>query len=98
MEARVSIVWIIIIGLVAGIIARMISPGPNNPTGFILTALLGIAGAFVATFIGQAIGWYRPDQGAGLLGATVGAILVLFIWNRLVAHRVISDPGNRRWL
>jgi uncharacterized membrane protein YeaQ/YmgE (transglycosylase-associated protein family) len=98
MEAQVGIVWIIFIGLVAGIIARFISPGPNNPSGFILTALLGIAGAFVATFIGQAIGWYRPDQGAGLLGATVGAILVLFIWNRLVAHRVISDPGQRRWL
>jgi uncharacterized membrane protein YeaQ/YmgE (transglycosylase-associated protein family) len=98
MEAQVGIVWIIFIGLVAGIIARFISPGPNNPSGFILTALLGIAGAFVATFIGQAIGWYRPDQGAGLLGATVGAVLVLFIWNRLVAHRVISDPGNRRWL
>ena len=93
-----GIVWIIFIGLVAGIIARFISPGPNNPSGFILTALLGIAGAFVATFIGQAIGWYRPDQGAGLLGATVGAVLVLFIWNRLVAHRMISDPGNRRWL
>jgi uncharacterized membrane protein YeaQ/YmgE (transglycosylase-associated protein family) len=98
MEAQVGIVWIIFIGLVAGIIARFSSPGPNNPSGFILTALLGIAGAFVATFIGQAIGWYRPDQGAGLLGATVGAVLVLFIWNRLVAHRVISDPGNRRWL
>jgi uncharacterized membrane protein YeaQ/YmgE (transglycosylase-associated protein family) len=98
MEAQVSIVWIIIIGLVAGIIARMVSPGPNNPTGFILTGLLGIAGAFVSTFIGQAVGWYRPDQGAGLLGATVGAVLVLFIWNRLVARRVISDPGNRRWL
>jgi uncharacterized membrane protein YeaQ/YmgE (transglycosylase-associated protein family) len=98
MEAQVGIVWIIFIGLVAGIIARFISPGPNNPSGFILTALLGIAGAFVATFIGQAIGWYRPDQGAGLLGATVGAVLVLFIWNRLVAHRMISDPGNRRWL
>jgi uncharacterized membrane protein YeaQ/YmgE (transglycosylase-associated protein family) len=98
MEAQVGIVWIIFIGLVAGIIARFISPGPNNPSGFILTALLGIAGAFVATFIGQAIGWYRPDQGAGLLGATVGAVVVLFIWNRLVAHRVISDPGQRRWL
>ena len=98
MKAQVGIVWIIFIGLVAGIIARFISPGPNNPSGFILTALLGIAGAFVATFIGQAIGWYRPDQGAELLGATIGAILVLFIWNRLVAHRVISDPRNRRWL
>ena len=87
-----GIVWIIFIGLVAGIIARFISPGPNNPSGFILTALLGIAGAFVATFIGQAIGWYRPDQGAGLLGATVGAVLVLFIWNRLVAHSHDQRP------
>jgi Transglycosylase associated protein len=55
---------------------------------------LGIAGAFVATFIGQTIGWYRLDQGAGLIGATVGPLLVLFIWNRLVAGRVVSDPGN----
>jgi uncharacterized membrane protein YeaQ/YmgE (transglycosylase-associated protein family) len=54
----------------------------------------------VATFLGQAVGWYRADQGAGLIGATVGAILILFIWNRLVANRTISDPGvtGRRWL
>jgi uncharacterized membrane protein YeaQ/YmgE (transglycosylase-associated protein family) len=88
-----GIIWIILIGLVAGIIARMLSPGPNNPQGFILTAVLGIAGAFFATWIGQAIGWYRPDQGAGFIGATVGALVVLFIWHRLVAARVISDPG-----
>ena len=88
-----NILWIIIIGFVAGLIARFLAPGPNNPTGLILTTLLGIAGAFLATFIGQAIGWYRPDQGAGFIGATVGAILVLFIWNRLVASHVISDPG-----
>jgi uncharacterized membrane protein YeaQ/YmgE (transglycosylase-associated protein family) len=53
----------------------------------------GIVGAFVATFIGQAVGWYRLDQGAGLIGATVGAVIVLFIWNRLVAHHVIGDRG-----
>ena len=88
-----GILWIIIIGLVAGIIARWVSPGPNTPQGFILTAVLGIAGAFLATWIGQAIGWYRPDQGAGFIGATVGAVLVLFIWNRLVAGRVIPDLG-----
>ena len=88
-----GILWIIIIGLVAGIIARWISPGPNTPQGFILTTVLGIAGAFLATWIGQAIGWYRPDQGAGFIGATVGAVLVLFIWNRLVAGRVIPDLG-----
>ena len=89
-----NIIWIIVIGFVAGIIARFLSPGPNEPTGFILTTLLGIAGAFLATFIGQTIGWYRLDQGAGLIGATVGALIVLFIWNRLVVHHVVSDPGG----
>ena len=74
------ILWLIIIGFVAGIIAKLIHPGPNEPSGFVLTTLLGIAGAFVATYLGQAIGWYRPDQGAGLIGATVGAIIVLVIW------------------
>ena len=89
-----SIIWIIVIGFVAGIIARLLSPGPNNPSGFILTTILGIVGAFLATYLGQAIGWYRADQGAGFIGATVGAVIVLFIWNRLVAARVISDPGG----
>ena len=88
-----NIIWIIIIGFIAGLIARFLSPGPNEPKGFILTTALGIAGSFLATFLGQMIGWYRADQGAGLIAATVGAVLVLFIWNRLVASRVISDPG-----
>ena len=90
--------WIVVIGFVAGIIARFLAPGSNNPSGFILTTLLGIAGAFIATLVGQAIGWYRQDQGAGLIGAVVGALIVLFIWHRLVAARVIPDPGTRRWL
>src|SRR5690348_11323812 len=99
-----NIIWIIIIGFVAGLIARFLSPGPNNPQGFILTTALGIAGAFLATFIGQSVGWYRLDQGAGLVGATVGAIIILAIWHRLVAHNVVGDPGApgaappRRWL
>ena len=93
-----SILWIIVIGLVAGIIARFLAPGPNNPQGFILTTILGIVGAFLATFIGQTVGWYRLDQGAGLIGAVVGAVVVLFIWHRLVARGVIQDPGARRWL
>ena len=88
-----NILWIILIGFVAGIIARMVSSGPNNPTGFILTVVLGIAGSFMATFIGQTIGWYRPDQGAGFVMATIGACAVLFIWNRLVVGGSISDPG-----
>jgi uncharacterized membrane protein YeaQ/YmgE (transglycosylase-associated protein family) len=88
-----SFVWIVLVGFVAGIIARWLSPGPNNPSGFILTTVLGIAGAFLATFIGQAIGWYNSSQGAGFITATVGAVVVLFIWNRLVAMRAIPDPG-----
>ncbi len=88
-----GIIWIIIVGFVAGIIARMISPGPNNPQGFLLTVVLGIAGAFLATFIGQAIGHYGPDQGAGFITSTLGALVVLFIWNRLVAARKIKDPS-----
>ena len=87
--------WILLIGFVAGIIARMLSPGPNNPSGFILTTVLGIAGAFLATFIGQQFGHYGPNQGAGFITATIGALVVLFIWNRLVASRMISDPGQR---
>jgi uncharacterized membrane protein YeaQ/YmgE (transglycosylase-associated protein family) len=86
-----GLIWIIIVGFVAGIIARFLSPGPNNPSGFILTTLLGIAGAFVATWIGQAIGHYGADQGAGFITATIGALVVLFIWNRLVASGVMRD-------
>jgi len=86
-----GIIWIIIVGFVAGIIARFLSPGPNNPSGFILTTILGIVGAFLATFLGQAIGHYGPEQGAGFITATIGAIVVLFIWNRLVASGVLPN-------
>jgi uncharacterized membrane protein YeaQ/YmgE (transglycosylase-associated protein family) len=86
-----GIIWINIVGFIAGIIARILSPGPNNPSGIILTTVLGIIGAFLATWIGQAIGHYGPDQGAGFIMATIGALIVLFIWNRLVASGVIKD-------
>jgi uncharacterized membrane protein YeaQ/YmgE (transglycosylase-associated protein family) len=94
-----GIIWIAVIGLLAGIIARFLLPGPNNPQGFLVTMVIGIAGAFVATFIGQSIGWYRHDQGAGLIGATLGSIIVLFIWHRLVVQRAVNDPGviNTNW-
>ena len=82
-----GILWVVIIGFVAGIIAKFLMPGPNNPSGFIMTTVLGIVGAFLATFIGQAIGHYGPDQGAGLITATVGAVIVLFIWRRIAAAR-----------
>src|SRR5258707_15786493 len=88
-----NIIWIVVIGFVAGLIARLLSAGENNPTGFILTTALGIAGAFIATFIGQTIGWYRLDQGAGFLRATLGAIIVVFLWNRLLVHRILRHPG-----
>ena len=86
--------YILIVGAVAGILARMLSPGPNNPSGFILTIVLGIVGAFLATFVGQMIGHYGPDQGAGFITATIGALVVLFIWNRLVASKVIPDMNK----
>ena len=85
-----GLLWIIVVGFIAGLIGRWLAPGPNNPSGFILTTILGIAGAFLATFVGQAIGHYSPDQGAGFIMATIGAVVVLFIWHRLVASGVIK--------
>jgi uncharacterized membrane protein YeaQ/YmgE (transglycosylase-associated protein family) len=78
MDLDMGIIWTIIIGFVAGVVAKFIMPGDNEPSGFILTAILGIVGAFVATFLGQSLGWYQPGQGAGLIGAVVGAIIVLW--------------------
>ena len=60
-----SILWTILIGFIAGVLAKLITPGSNEPQGFILTTILGIVGAFVATYLGQALGWYRADEGAG---------------------------------
>jgi uncharacterized membrane protein YeaQ/YmgE (transglycosylase-associated protein family) len=81
-----GILWTILIGFVAGVLAKLITPGNNEPSGFILTTILGIVGAFVATYLGQALGWYEAGQGAGLIGATAGAIIVLLIWG-VVAGR-----------
>ena len=81
-----GILWTIIIGFVAGVIAKFLMPGDNEPSGFILTTILGVVGAFVATYLGQALGWYRPGEGAGLIGAVVGAIIVLLIYG-MVAGR-----------
>jgi uncharacterized membrane protein YeaQ/YmgE (transglycosylase-associated protein family) len=78
-----SIIWTIIIGFIAGVIAKLVTPGRNEPSGFILTTILGIIGAFVATWLGQAVGWYRADEGAGLIGAIVGAVIVLVIWSAI---------------
>src|SRR5215471_3741466 len=86
-EFAMHIIWMIIIGFLAGVIAKFITPGKNEPSGFILTTILGIAGAFVATYLGQAVGWYRADEGAGLIGAVVGAIIILVIWGFIAARR-----------
>jgi uncharacterized membrane protein YeaQ/YmgE (transglycosylase-associated protein family) len=84
LEDTVGIIWTIIIGFVAGLIAKFIHPGASNePSGFILTTVLGIVGAFLATFLGQAVGWYRAGEGAGLIGAVVGAVIVLAVWGML---------------
>jgi len=84
-----GILWTIIIGFIAGVIAKFIMPGPNEPSGFILTTILGIVGAFVATFLGQALGWYRPGEGAGLIGAIVGAIIVLLVYGMMANRRTV---------
>jgi uncharacterized membrane protein YeaQ/YmgE (transglycosylase-associated protein family) len=81
------ILWTIIIGFIAGIIAKFLHPGPNEPQGFILTTILGIVGAFVATYLGQAIGWYKAGEGAGLIGAIVGAVILLVIWGFVFAPK-----------
>ena len=75
-----SILWTIIIGLIAGALARLIVPG-TEPGGFIISIILGIVGALVATYIGKAMGWYQPGESAGLIGATLGAIVVLFLYH-----------------
>ena len=78
-----GIIWTIIIGFVAGVVAKFIMPCSNEPAGFILTTILGIIGAFVATYLGQSLGWYAPGQGAGLIGAIVGAVVVLAVWGMI---------------
>lgn len=82
-----GILWTILIGFVAGVLAKLITPGDNEPSGFILTTILGIVGAFVATYLGQALGWYDAGEGAGFVGATVGAIIVLLIWGAVTGKQ-----------
>jgi uncharacterized membrane protein YeaQ/YmgE (transglycosylase-associated protein family) len=78
--------WAIIIGLVVGAIAKLVMPG-KDPGGIIVTILLGIAGSFVGTLIGRALGLYRPGQGAGIIMSILGAVLLLWIYRMIVARR-----------
>ena len=82
-----GIIWTILIGFVAGLIAKAVMPGDKEPQGFVMTAILGVIGAIVATYLGQAIGLYSANEGAGLIGSTVGAIIVLFAWGAMTRER-----------
>jgi uncharacterized membrane protein YeaQ/YmgE (transglycosylase-associated protein family) len=83
-----GIIWTIIIGFVAGVIAKLVHPGTQyEPQGFIWTTLLGVGGALVATYLGQFVGWYKAGESAGLIGAVVGAIIVLVVWGMVERRR-----------
>ena len=82
-----DIVWAIIVGFFAGILAKLLTPGGPNPRGFILTTVLGIVGAIIATYLGQAIHLYQPGETANFLGQLVGAIILLLVWRQLVRAR-----------
>ncbi|AMP00683.1 transglycosylase associated family protein [Collimonas arenae] len=74
-----EILWTIIVGFIVGVIAKFLHPGREN-MGFIVTTLLGIAGSFLAGYVGQALGWYHAGQGAGFIGSIVGAFVLLLIY------------------
>ena len=82
-----SFLWTIIIGFIAGLIAKFVTPGEKEPQGFILTTALGIVGALVATYLGQALGWYHAGEQAGFIGAIVGAVIILLIWGFIDRQR-----------
>lgn len=82
-----SIIWTIIIGFLAGVVAKFVMPGKNEPSGFVMTTILGIVGAFVASFLGEALGWYKAGEGAGFVGSVVGAIIVLLIYGWIAGKR-----------
>jgi uncharacterized membrane protein YeaQ/YmgE (transglycosylase-associated protein family) len=82
-----NVLWIILLGGVVGVLARLIAPGRKGPFGFLLTVALGISGAFAGAFLGQEAGWYEADDSTGLLSAVVGAVLVLLIWGFLFRSR-----------
>ena len=88
--------WAIIVGAIAGFIARWISPSPNNPQGFILTTVLGIVGSGPATFLGRAIHLYGPDQGAGIIASIIGALIVLWGWHQM-AEQLLSTGRLDQW-
>ena len=85
-----QVIWAIIVGAIAGSVARWISPSPRNPQGFVWTIVLGIIGSEVATFIGRRINWFGPQQHAGIIASIVGALIVLGVWHIIVRARQAS--------
>ena len=79
-----GLIWMALIGLLAGALAKWIMPGPDKG-GWVMTMLLGIVGAIVAGFLGRAVGWYEPGEGAGLIASVLGAVLVLWIYRKTQA-------------
>ena len=80
-----AILWTLIIGLIVGAIAKLLMPG-RDPGGYIITILLGIAGAFIAGYLGRLVGWYQPGQPAGFIASIIGAMILLLIY-RLIAGK-----------
>lgn len=80
--------WAAIIGLIAGAIAKLIMPG-RDPGGIFVTMLIGVAGALLASFIGRSLGWYREGEGAGFIGAIIGAIILLALYRLVVRNRAV---------
>jgi uncharacterized membrane protein YeaQ/YmgE (transglycosylase-associated protein family) len=78
-----GIIWAIIIGFFAGLIAKWVTPGDNKPSGFILTTVLGVIGSVLATWLGQAIGLYGSGDGAGFIASIIGAVIILLAWNQI---------------
>lgn len=81
-----GILWTLLIGLVVGAIAKLIMPG-KDPGGIIITMLLGVAGAALAGLLGRALGWYQPNEGAGIIVSIIGAMLLLFIYRLAIGRR-----------
>jgi uncharacterized membrane protein YeaQ/YmgE (transglycosylase-associated protein family) len=80
-------VWMLLIGLIAGTVARFIFPGKES-MGWVMTMVLGVAGSLLSTIVGQATGWYKEGAGAGFIASVIGAFILLFIYNRIVAKKV----------
>jgi len=80
-----NLLYIIIIGFLAGVVAKFIMPG-RDPGGFIITTVLGVVGALLATFLGRLIGWYKEGETGGFIAAVVGAIIILFVY-RIIKKR-----------